>query len=283
MVAHHDRVNSHIRDGLSRGVEVVGSLDAPPIVFLHCAAATRKIWLPQLCRLTDTFRVITLDLPGHGALADVPFSLEAARQRVVEVIQASAGGRALIVGLSLGGYVATDVAHHHPEHVAGLVLSGASADCRGVLGHLSRIAGVLLSAASRIRPLNTGLQWLIRTWLRYGLTRGLPKPEARGVQKAITEAGIYPQAAGEAFREVARQDTIAQLRTFPGPVLIINGAYEKISRSGEAKLLAAAQNGRLCIIPEACHAANLEQPDAFSHAVRCFATAIGWQMKAPWR
>ncbi len=81
-------------------------------MFFHCAGANRRIWLPQVHRLADAFQVIALDLPGHGALADMPFSLGAAREHVVGVIEAWAGGRALIVGLSLGGYVGVDLAHY---------------------------------------------------------------------------------------------------------------------------------------------------------------------------
>ncbi len=270
----HDKPN----ESAYRGIDVAGPRNGPPIIFLHCAGATRKIWLPQMRRLADTFRLIALDLPGHGAFADRPFSLPAAREHVSEVIQEWAGGSALLVGLSLGGYVAIDVAYHHPYQVAGLVLSGASANGDGVVGCLSRLGGTLLITGSVIPVVNMGLQWLIRTWLHYQSGRGLPEPEARVVQDALTEASIYPRAAGNGFLEVARQDSVPQVGTYPEPVLIVNGAYEKISRSGETELLAATQNGQLCIIPHACHATNLEQPDAFSDTVRRFATAIAWQI-----
>ena len=115
---HHQRNAS-----LWRGTDVAGPPDGPAIIFLHCAGATRHIWLPQMRRLADTFRLIALDLPGHGACADTSFSFPAARERISAVIQAWAGGSALLVGLSLGGYVAIDFVDHHPHQVAGLVLS----------------------------------------------------------------------------------------------------------------------------------------------------------------
>lgn len=48
--------------------DVAGPREAFPIVLLHGAAATRKMWVPQMEALSDEFRVIALDLPGHGPL-----------------------------------------------------------------------------------------------------------------------------------------------------------------------------------------------------------------------
>ena len=82
--------------------DVAGPRDAFPIVLVHGAAATRKMWVPQLVALSDEFRVIALDLPGHGTLREQPFRLKAAVQAVMESLRHQTHDRALIVGLSLG-------------------------------------------------------------------------------------------------------------------------------------------------------------------------------------
>ncbi len=79
----HDKHN----ESTYSGIDVAGPRNGPPIIFLHCAGATRKIWLLQMRRLADTFRLIALDLPGHGAFADTPLSLPGAREHVSEVIK----------------------------------------------------------------------------------------------------------------------------------------------------------------------------------------------------
>ena len=58
----------------------VGPADAPAIVFLHGTRLTRAQWLPQVRRLSDRFRCIAVDLPGHGARAGEPFTM-AGRER----------------------------------------------------------------------------------------------------------------------------------------------------------------------------------------------------------
>ena len=106
--------------------DAAGLLNAPPIVLIHGSVVTRKMWLPQLRGLSDAYRVIAPDLPGHGALAHIPFSFSASVETLADLIRSEANGHALLTGLSLGGYVAMEMASRYPELTAGLVLSGCS-------------------------------------------------------------------------------------------------------------------------------------------------------------
>src|SRR5207248_6888748 len=99
-------------------------------------------WLRQMEGLADEFRVIALDLPGHGALAGEPFGMEAAVREVASAVDGAADGRALVVGASLGGYVAMQFAHYYPDKAAGLVLSGCTLDLRGLAGIGCRIGAL---------------------------------------------------------------------------------------------------------------------------------------------
>src|ERR1035437_5016977 len=58
--------------------EVSGPEDAPTLVFLHGTRVTRTMWRPQVAALADRYRVVTVDLPGHGVLADMPFRMAGA-------------------------------------------------------------------------------------------------------------------------------------------------------------------------------------------------------------
>src|SRR5262249_46095127 len=124
--------------------DVAGKTDAPGIVLVHGAVGTRKIWLRQLRGLSDTYLVIAPDLPGHGALAQEPFTFDAAVNTLANIIEREAHGRALMVGLSLGGYIAMEFAHQHPELLIGLVLSGCSFNFRGPAGWFIKLLSVIL-------------------------------------------------------------------------------------------------------------------------------------------
>ncbi len=114
------------------GYTVSGPLGAPTLVFVHGTRLTRAAWGPQVAGLSDTYRTIAVDLPGHGTLADREFTLDAAADHLAAAIDAAATDRrAIVVGLSLGGYVAMELAARSPERVRGLVLAGATAEPTG--------------------------------------------------------------------------------------------------------------------------------------------------------
>src|SRR5688572_7611665 len=76
------------------------------IILLHGAGVSAAWWHPQVTALQGEYRVLAPDLPGHGALADQAFTLDAAMQRIVDVMDEAGVARALLGGISLGGYLA---------------------------------------------------------------------------------------------------------------------------------------------------------------------------------
>jgi pimeloyl-ACP methyl ester carboxylesterase len=244
------------------GCDVAGPRDAFPIVLVHGAAATRKMWVPQMEALADEFRVIAVDLPGHGMLREQPFRLEAAVQTVMESLRHQTRDRALIVGLSLGGYVAMACAHDHPQQIAGLVLSGCCIDYRGALGLLSWLdSSIVTTLLSEDR-----LTRMQAKALRSRFPEAVVEPQL--------EAGFSWKVTPHVYRELASHDFPAMLRTFPGPALIVNGENDKPNRKREAALLRAAQDGQLQIVKQAGHLCNLEQPEAFTFQVHTFAKRL---------
>ncbi len=147
-------INKAKRKGIDRMIrsgehvslyDVAGPAQAFPIVFVHGAAWTRNMWMPQMEALADEFRVIAVDLPGHGTLREQPFQLATACQTIIESLRQETQNRALIVGLSLGGYVAMACAHEYTQDIAGLMLSGCCIDYRGIFGLLSRLDSSLVT------------------------------------------------------------------------------------------------------------------------------------------
>lgn len=98
-----------------------------PLVLLHAGIADRRMWDEQLEPFAATYRVIRIDLRGFGGTtADrSPFTHHA---DVDAVLEALGVGGAHVVGASMGGAVALDLALHHPGRVAGLVLIGTAVD-----------------------------------------------------------------------------------------------------------------------------------------------------------
>ncbi len=241
--------------------DVAGPERARPVLFVHGVEITRKLWTPQLAGLSDEFRVIAADLPGHGGLADEPFTIGGAVERLASLIDSEAGGRAVVVGLSLGGYVAMALAGRYPSKVAGLVLSGCSWVPRGFITLCYRAYAGLTQALGR-----RFLVWLHELQFRVECPPNIAAP--------INDAGFSVKIMPQVNRELIGHDVCAGLTAFPGPVLLLNGRWDLIFRSDERALRALAPQARLEIIPGAAHLSNLHKPAAFNDAVRRLARSV---------
>jgi pimeloyl-ACP methyl ester carboxylesterase len=241
--------------------DAAGPAGAPTIIFLHGLRVTRRMWAPQMDRLRDAYHVVALDLPGHGALRDIEFSLKSAVEKVAEVIEITARGQALVVGLSLGGYVAMEFGARYPEKARGLVIASASVEPCGWYNAPYRCLAWMLE--------NVPEQWMAgvsRTFFE------IVYPKERS--DLLVGPGFFMQGGSQALHEVFVQKFCPRLAAYPGPVLLLNGAYDLGFRLHERRFLAAARSGRLEVIPRAIHLSNLEQPEIFASAVRRFAESI---------
>src|SRR5215472_15988579 len=213
-----------------RDADTAGPSGSPAIVLVHSLGMTRRLWQAQLHGdvLPQGYRLIAPDLPGHGALANVPFRMDTAIQRLVALIDEETNGRAVLVGLSLGGYVSMGLAARHPERVAGLVLASCSADPRGMPALSLHIPAWLIRAL--------GDRWYaaLNTWL---FRRTLP-PE---VAESQIRAGFYFGALPDVVNELVGRDARAWLAAYPGPVLLLNGARDPWFRRHERAFLAVCR------------------------------------------
>jgi pimeloyl-ACP methyl ester carboxylesterase len=243
------------------GALIAGPPGAPAIVFIHGTRLTRTYWTPQLEALGGEFRTIAIDLPGHGSRAAEPFTLDGAADVVARAIETDAGGRAVVVGLSLGGYVAIALAARRPELVRGLVVSGATAEPAGMLtaGVLGLARALDLVARRRLDPVNA---WFFRA--RY--------PAA--IAEPVVAGGFWSTGGAAALRAIAGERFKPRLAAYPGPTLLINGAYDFVFRPGSRSFAAAARDARRVRLGGASHLANLDRPAAFSEAVRRFARSL---------
>jgi pimeloyl-ACP methyl ester carboxylesterase len=243
--------------------DMAGPAGAHAIVFVHGMRVTRRMWQPQMAALRSEFCVIAMDLPGHGSLKDEPFHVEQAVEKVAAVVDKAGHGRALIVGLSLGGYIAMEFGGRYPEKAAGLIVASASVEPRGWYNAPYRVASSIIAKVPESWP-----SWLNRTFflLVYGRRRAEP----------LIAGGFFMRGGAAGVREVMSREFVPSLAAYPGPVLLLNGAMDMGFRMQERRFLSAAQQGRLEVIPNAFHLANIDQPEAFSDAIRRFAKAIAW-------
>lgn len=239
-----------------------GPTQAPAIVFIHGTRLTKTSWIAQLESLRTEFRVIAVDLPGHGERADETFTLDDAVDVVAATIRdEAADGRAVVVGLSLGGYVAMALAARRPELVRGLVLAGATAEPVGLRSIPYRLLAVILERLDgpRLVRLNT---WFFRT--RYPAS----------IAEPIVAGGFWSSGGAEALRSLFGERFLPRLAAYPGRTLILNGEFDLLFRLSAPTFAAAAQDARRAMLSGALHLSNLDRPAAFSAAVRRFVGSL---------
>jgi pimeloyl-ACP methyl ester carboxylesterase len=242
-------------------VWIAGPPDAPAVVFVHGTRLTRAMWTPQLDGLSDEFRTIAFDLPGHGTRAAEPFTLDRAAEALSATIRDHAGGRAVVVGLSLGGYVAMTLAATEPERVRGLVLAGATAEPTGLrmLPFLALAGAMERFDGARLERLN---RWFFTT--RF--------PPA--VADPIVAGGFWSVGGAGALRAVVGERFAPRLAAYPGPSLIINGEYDIPFRLFAGRFAASAVDARRVRLKGASHLASLDRPAGFNAAVRRFIRSL---------
>ncbi|MER7754583.1 alpha/beta hydrolase [Kitasatospora sp. NPDC097643] len=234
-----------------------------PIVLVHGTRFSAGQWSPQLAALREEFPVAAVDLPGHGVRRGEPWSLTAACAVVAEAVDGLGRGPALVVGHSLGGFVALEFALREPERLRGLVLAGASVDTKGPWALPYRAVASLVPRIPAARL----ARWNDR------LLRRLYPPQ---VVAETIRTGYGFEALPAAWASVLGRFDAGALRRVAAPVLILNGEKDTAFRSGERAYAAAHPDGRARIelIPRARHLANLDDPAAFTDAVRRFAREV---------
>lgn len=246
------------RGAPARPWTALGPADAPGIVFLHGTRLTRSQWWPQLRRLATRYRCVALDLPGHGVLADEPFTLDGAVEVVRRAIEAEIpAGRAVLVGLSLGGYVAIDTAEAHPDLVAGLVLAGCSAEAFGPMALPYRFFRALL-----VRGPAWAQDVANKAFFRLRYRRRVSEP--------IIEGGFWAAGGAAAITTIIGRRYLDRLGRLWTPVLVVNGAFDPVFGPQGEYWAASCRRGRHVVVQRAMHLSNLDRPAAFTRLVATF-------------
>jgi len=261
---------AHLAD---RSVRYLEAGSGRPLVLLHAFPLSADQWLPQLARVPPGLRVIAPDLRGfRGAgpafeqlgLADV--SMDGYAADVLALMTHLEIARAVIGGLSMGGYVALALFNRAPARVAGLVLANTRATLDTPDGRAGRDRTIAL--VEREGPAALAREMVPKL---LGATTRREQPDlaetlAHLVQMNSADAIV---AALRAMRD--RPDRTPLLASIACPTIVIAGEEDAIIPVAEAQALQRAIPGsRLVVLPRVGHVSNLEGEDP---ARRFFADA----------
>jgi len=245
------------RAGLNIHYWVGGQANAPLVVFTHGATVDHHEWDATLPLVGEHFRVVAWDVRGHGLSRPAPFTLNAAEDDLLALLDhlGAHARRAIFVEHSMGGNLHQEFVFHHPERVQALVFL----DCTWNFQKLTAIESFSLKIARPIFSIYP-YQLLIDQSLAVTATSKASQELLRPAMQSLSK---------NEYIDILMA-TSACLHYEPGytinkPLLLMVGDHDATGNIRKVMPIWAAQEPdcRLVVIPNAKHAANLDQPELF--------------------
>lgn len=242
------------RDGVRIHYEAQGA--GPGVLLSHGYSATGRMWGGQVRALSGEYRLVTWDLPGHGQ-SDSPEPLSAYAEAVIvddmaALLDACGIERAVVGGLSLGGYLSLAFWLAHPDRTRALMLFDTGPGYKNAEAR----EGWNRSAEARAGAFE-----------EKGLEALGAGAEVRISQHRSAE-GLARSARGTLTQFDAR--VIESLPEIDVPTLVLVGESDRPFLVASSYMAKKIPGSRHVVLPGAGHAANIDQPEAFNEEVRSF-------------
>ena len=227
------------------------------VVLVHGLRTSATMWRRQVAALArHDIEAVAVDLPGHGVRMSDAFTLDSAMEVIDEAMSSKVTDAPpvpqLLAGLSLGGYLAIEYAATHPGRIDGLVAASCGTRPRGAgLAGYRRLAAAIARLPDRGRALN---DLMVRAFL-----------SDEGVDDVLA-GGVALDVMAPALGAVGELDPEAALGRIEVPVWFVNGQFDHF-RLEERRLLRAAPDARLVVVPGATHLVSLARPDDFTAVI----------------
>jgi 2-hydroxy-6-oxonona-2,4-dienedioate hydrolase len=235
-----------------------------PLVMQHGFLGGSGYWVPQFPAFGKGFDIVAPDLPGFAGSAAEPArdSIEGMAAAVMALADSLKVDRFHLLGHSMGGMVAQQIALDHPGRINKLVLYGTAS-----LGDLPKRFETLDATRARVREdgIEACAQRIVPTWFVEG--------KASPYYDLCYEAGrgVTANAADRAIAALGKWNVGARLGELQMPTLVICGDRDRsISLDQAFALSQGIKSSRLCIAPGCAHNVHLERPEFFAHTVREF-------------
>jgi 4,5:9,10-diseco-3-hydroxy-5,9,17-trioxoandrosta-1(10),2-diene-4-oate hydrolase len=262
------------------GPEQTSSSGGQPLVFVHGLSGSWPNWLEQLPVFARGHRVIALDLPGfgHSPMPAEPISIAGYARLLDRLLGELEIDAAAVVGNSMGGFVAAELAIAFPQRVERLVLISAA----GISTHGNRGTMRAMSGLRRLETiLAAGAAWVAsksdtvarRARLREATLRVVVRHPSRLPPALAAEQlrGAGKPGFIQALQDIFEYDVRERLPEIACPTLIVWGADDRVIPVRDADVFTQLiPNSRKVVLEDTGHAAMLERPATFNGLLEDF-------------
>ena len=242
--------------------------EGEPVLLIHGLGSSTADWEPQVAALAPRFQVVAFDVRGHGRSAKPRgrYSIPQFTDDTAALIRALGLGPVHVVGISMGGMIAFQLAVSAPELVRTLAIlnSGPAMIVRTLAERLMVASRMVIVRLMGMRKMGEVLA-----------TRLLPKPEHAALRATLIErwAANDPGAYLAALRALVNWSVADRLPGITCPVLVLAADADYTPLSMKEAYTAQLANAELVVIPDARHFMTLERPDAVNQALAIFLEA----------
>jgi 3-oxoadipate enol-lactonase len=245
-----------------------------PVVFVHGFPHDRSLWTPQLQGLTVQARCFAVDLRGFGeTTASPPYSVDQYADDLAGFMDVLHIERAVIAGLSMGGYVAFAMWRRHAHRVRGMVLANTKAGADSNEAREKRKANMTVAreqgSGAIADAMITGM---------LGKTTRAKRPDIINTVHRMMSSAPVEGIVGALQAMMDRPDSSGTLGTIDVPTMVVTGDEDAIIPNEEARVLHAGIRGSsLEVNTGAGHLSNLERPAAFNHVLTEFLARLSFE------
>lgn len=258
-----------IRDN-SYWYEIYGEGEA--VVLLHGFTGSTKTWSNFIESYQSKFKIITIDLPGHGKTeCPNPISMETCCHDIHTILQRNQIHRFHLLGYSMGGRTALTYAMLYPEQLQSLILESASPGLRTEEERHNRIQSDE-KLANKMEE--EGVESFVNYWENIPLFES-QKKLPQNIQQKIRNERLSQSAEGLAMSlrtmGTGRQPSWwSHLETFDKPVLLIVGELDHKYVAINSEMKKSLVNSEMIVVKNVGHAIHVEQPEFFGKMVEEF-------------
>ena len=250
----------------------VGSSGALPIVLIHGFPFNYEMWRPQIEVLENNFRVIAYDIRGHGnsGISDGQYMIDFFVDDLVGLLNHLKIEKAVLCGLSMGGYIALRTVERNPERVKALILADTQSKPDSNEAKLKRAASIGAIKKLGVKPYAESFVKAVFA------TDSLTKKTAT-VEKInqIIQMNSSLGICGALLALASRTDTTEALPAIKVPTLILVGENDKLTPpSASHEMYSKIPKSEIHLISNAAHMSNLENPDEFNKHVLNFLSKL---------
>ncbi len=233
-----------------------------PLLLIHGLGSSARDWERQIPYFSKNYRVITYDVRGHGQTDKPagPYGIPLFAQDTAEFMKILNIESAHVVGISMGGMIALQLAVNAPERIRSLVVVNTGAELivrsfREFLMVLQRKLIVRLLGMQKMGEILSG--------------RLFPDPEHEELRKIFVEhwAENDPRAYRDSMQALLGWSVTDKLGFIPCPTLIVSADNDYTPVEVKEAIVAKMPNAKLVVIPNSHHAVPVERPEEFNRIV----------------